>query len=189
MPALHYKLRLVCRELCSYCRQWGWMVKMDKCLLVPSQQVDFLGLHCHLLQAVVTPLESFRENVILLCQTIPVCQTYFVNNQLNLALRCIYSSGTTSSPVSAVLAKFPLETSKSDLGIPTGTGSGVPVSSPMLHSSQDNPRSSPTEFRTGPVFLHGCLSDRMRSQLERLPHLGILGVVSLTLRKLSKIFS
>ena len=58
--------------------------------------------------------------------------------------------------------------------MPTGTGSGVPVSPPMVHSSQDKPRSSPTESRTGPVLFHRHLSDRMGSQLERLPHLGIL---------------
>ena len=36
------------------------------------------------------------------------------------------------------------------------------------------PGSSPTESRTGPVLFHRCLFDRMGSQLERLPHLGIL---------------
>ena len=66
------------------------------------------------------------------------------------------------------------EKRKSDLGIPTETGSGLPVSSPMVHLFQDNQRSSPTEYRTGPVLFHGRLSDRMGSQLERLPHLGIL---------------
>ena len=106
--------------------------------------------------------------------TIPVCQMYFVNNQLNLSLRSIYSSGTTSSLLSLVWAKFPWETSKSDLWTPTGTGSGVPVSSPMVHLYQDNQRSSPTESRTGPVLFHGHLSDRMGSQLKRLPHLRIL---------------
>ena len=106
--------------------------------------------------------------------TIPVCLMYFVNNQLNLTLRSIYSLGTTSSLLSEVLAKFPMETSKSDLRVPSGTGSGVPVSSPLVHSSQDNPRISPTESRTGPLLLHGCLSDWMGSQLERLPHLRIL---------------
>ena len=106
--------------------------------------------------------------------TIPVCQMYFVNNLLNLSLRSIYSSGTTSSLLSVVLAEFPLEKRKSDLWTPTGTGSGVPVSSPMVHLFQDNPSSSPTEYRTGPVLFHGCLFDRMGSQLERLPHLAIL---------------
>ena len=48
----------------------GWTVNRDKCLFVPSQQVDLLGLHFYLLQAVVTPLESFTENVIHLCQTL-----------------------------------------------------------------------------------------------------------------------
>ena len=44
----------------------------------------------------------------------------------------------------------------------------------MVHLFQDNQRGSPSESRTGPVLFHGCLSDRMGSQLERLPHLGIL---------------
>ena len=44
----------------------------------------------------------------------------------------------------------------------------------MIQLYHDNPRSSPTESRTGPVLLHACLFDRMGSQLERLPHLGIL---------------
>ena len=44
----------------------------------------------------------------------------------------------------------------------------------MIQLYQDNPRSSPTESRTGPVLFHACLFDRMGSQLERLPHLGIL---------------
>ena len=152
----------------------GWTVNWDKCLLAPSKQVDFLGLHFNLLQSVVTSPECHTSMSNSYSGTIPVCQTYFVNNQLNLSLRSIYSSGTNSTLLSLVWAKFPWETSTSDLWTPIGTGSGVPVSSPMVHLFQDNQRSSPTESRTGPVLFHGRLSDRMVSQLERLPHLGIL---------------
>ena len=84
----------------------GWTVNWDKCLLVASQQVDFLGLHFDLIQAVVTPPECHTSMSDSYSRTIPVCQTYFMNNQLNLSLCFIYSSGTTSSFLSAVLAKF-----------------------------------------------------------------------------------
>ena len=43
----------------------------------------------------------------------------------------------------------------------------------MIQLYQDDPRSSATESRTGPVLFHACLFDMMGSQLERLPHLGI----------------
>ena len=69
-------------------------VNWDKCLLVPSQQVDFLGLHFDLLQSVVTSPECHTSMSNSYSGTIPVCQTHFVNNQLNLSLRSIYSSGT-----------------------------------------------------------------------------------------------
>ena len=78
-----------------------WTVNWDKCILVPSQQVDFLGLHFDLLQSVVTSPECHTSMPNSSSGTIPVCQIYFVNNLLNLSLCSIYSSGTTSSLLSA----------------------------------------------------------------------------------------
>ena len=96
-----------------------------------------------------------------------VCSESFIHHQPDVTLCPIYIQRPSSSSVSPVLIQTTVDSTSTVVGYSNPVGCGLPLLPALVSKSNSNDRGSVTSSGPQSVLLHGCISQRLGSQLEK----------------------
>ena len=145
----------------------GWTINWNKSMLQPSRILDFLGLHFNLEQALISPPTSHRGRIPSISIDGHVCSESFIHHQPDVTLCPIYIKRPSSSTFSPVLVQTTVDSTSAVVGYSNPVACGLPLLPALVSTSNSDDRGSVTSSGPQSVLLHGCISQRLGSQLER----------------------
>ena len=96
-----------------------------------------------------------------------VCSESFIHHQPDVTLCLIYIQRPSSSTFSPVLVQTTVDSTSAVVGYSNPVGCGLPLLPALVSTSNSNDSGSVTSSGPQSVLLHGCISQRLVSQLER----------------------
>ena len=96
-----------------------------------------------------------------------VCSESFIHHQPDVTFYPIYIQRPSSSTVSPVLVKKTVDSTSAVVGHSNPVGCGLPLLPALVSTANSDDRCSVTSSGPQSVLLHGCISQRLGSQLER----------------------
>ena len=96
-----------------------------------------------------------------------VCSESFIHHQPDVTLYPIYIQRPSSSTFSPVLVQTTVDSTSAVVGHANPVGCGLPLLPALVSTSNSDDRGSVTSSGPQSVLLHGCISQRLGSQLER----------------------
>ena len=95
-----------------------------------------------------------------------VCSESFIHHQPDVTLCPIYIQRPSSSSVSPVLVQTTVDSTSAVVGHSNPVGCELPLLPELVSKSNSDDRGSVTSSGTQSVLLHGCISQRLGSQLD-----------------------
>ena len=95
------------------------------------------------------------------------CSESFIHHQPDVTLCPIYIQRPSSSMFSLVLVQTTVDSTSAVVGYSNPIGCGLPLLPALVSTSNSDDRGSVTSSGPQSVLLHGCISQRLGSQLER----------------------
>ena len=96
-----------------------------------------------------------------------VCSESFIHHQPDVTLCPVYNQRPSSSTFPPVLVQTTVDSTSAVMGHPTTVGYGLPLLPALVSTSISDDRGSVTSSGPQSVLLHGCIPQRLGSQLER----------------------
>ena len=96
-----------------------------------------------------------------------VCSESFIHHQPDVTFCPVYIQRPSSSTVSPVLVKKTVDSTSAVVGHSNPVGCGLPLLPALVSTANSDDRCSVTSSGTQSVLLHGRISQRLGSQLER----------------------
>ena len=149
----------------------GWTINWDKSMLQPSRILDFLGLHFNLEQALsnissgLVLTYSHRSPLPSISVDSHVCSQGFIYYQQAVPFCPIYNQWPFTSTFPPTLVQRTMDSTSSVMGHSNQTRFGLPLIPPLVPPSLRDDGSTVTSTGPQSLLLHGCISQRLGSQL------------------------
>ena len=150
----------------------GWTINWDKSMLQPSRILDFLGLHFNSEQALISPPASFLPTLTEVLSCLSPSTVMSARKVSSIISRMSHfapfiSSGGLHLRFLQFWFKQQWTHKSAVVGYSNPVGCGLPLLPALVSTSNSDDRGFVTSSGPQSVLLHGCISQRLGSQLER----------------------
>ena len=149
----------------------GWTINWAKSMLQPSRILDFLGLHFNLEQALISPPDSFLPTLTEVLSRLSPSTVMSAHKVSSIISRMSHfapfiTNGRLHLRFLQLCVQRTVDSTSSIMGHSNPSGFEFPFLPPLVSASISDDGSTVTSSGPQSLLLHGCLPQRLGSQLE-----------------------